>query len=327
MYITAIRDIKPNFTSNKTHSFAFDDSISQERRIFLREHILEQAKPYYNITENNGRLEKYELTKLIGTLCGKKLNQDSIQNIFKHLRQKPGFIDNGRIPIPKEESINHHLIEELPLYNLEVVSKKQGVYRGETLQGGTHALKTIKAAGIERIVDLIGYDNLKEDCKALGLEYFKYPMSPYLFSQRPMFENEAEKRRTYTNHCIRLGDSEKATKAYVSQMMQIWRKNKDAELADFVKFIQTMQKGKLYIGCEYGTLTTDNALMLNSIFNPQSGSRGPRYITSDNRILLKRVEKLYQNLTPEHKQLMGWTKEFDKLTAERLRQMVKSLPF
>ena len=46
------------------------------------------------------------------------------------------------------------------------------------------------------------------------------------------------------------------------------RLNNESFLNNFVKFIQTMQKDYVYIGCEYGKYKTDNALMVNKFFNP-----------------------------------------------------------
>lgn len=318
MRINKIKPVDLKFTSNNIiNNFGFDDSISQEKRTFLRENILEKSMPFYNVFENSKRLEKYELQKLICSLCGYKLNQDSLQNIFKNLHQTQITNENISNPMPTE-SVSNELIENLPLFNLDLVSKKFDVYRGESLQGNFNALKTLKNAGIERIVDLIGYENLKEDCNVLGLDYFKYPMSPYLFMQNDMFKSEEECKQKFLNHCRGFGENEKTTKIYITKMMNIWQKNKDLEIDKFVKFIQTMQKGKLYIGCEYGTYTTDNALMLNAFFNP-AYIRQKRYITSNNRIYLKRLEKLYKNFSPQHKQAMGWNSEFEKKVIERLK--------
>ena len=78
-----------------------------------------------------------------------------------------------------------------------------------------------------------------------------------------------------------------------------------------------MQKGHLYIGCEYGTYTTDNALMLNAYFNPLY-IKCSKYVTPYNKSLTNRLINLYQNLSTEHKNLMGWTKDFDALTKKAL---------
>lgn len=320
MQINNLKLITPKFTSNNIdNSYGFDDSISQERRQYLREHILENSMPYYDIFENSGRLEKYELKKLISALCGQRLNQDSLDNIFKpkiQVIKTPAT----NVPMPPDGEINYELIESIPSYNLELVSKKMKVYRGESLVGKSYALKTLKEAGIERVVDLIGYEYLKDDCARLGLDYFKYPMTPYTFMQNAMFNTKDEKKQLFFTHCRRFGYQGKEANAYVQKMILNWEENKNSEIDNFVKFIQTMQKGKLYIGCEYGTYTTDNALMLNAFFNPLY-VRTKKYITSYNHIYTSKLEKLYQNLKPEHKELMGWTEEFEHKLVENLKRI------
>ena len=143
MQINIIKNTSLNFCAdNNAKTFGYDDRISQERRDFLREDILERSMPNYNILENNGRLEKYELKKLISTLCGQKLNQDSLIDIFKQFYHPN---QNIKIPLLKKENVvvDYEMIETLPLYNLDIVSKKMDVYRGESLNDNLHALKIL----------------------------------------------------------------------------------------------------------------------------------------------------------------------------------------
>lgn len=319
MRINNIKNIQQTcFTSSdEKHKFGFDDSISHGKRAFLRADILEKTLPYYDILENNGRLEKYELRKLISSLCGQKLNQDSLQDIFKQL-----YYTNKDIKTPSEKKenipVDFDMIETLPLYNLDIVSEKMNVFRGESLNDNIYALKILKQAGLERVVDLIGYDTLKDDCSIVGLEYYSYPMTPYSFNQKAMFKTEEENKKNCLFVCKRYGYTGKVAKDYVRKVLEEFEKNKTAELNEFVKFIQNMQKGKLYIGCEYGTQTTDNALMLNAFFNPMY-VRTKKYVTSYNIIYTKKLEKLYKNLTQEHKERMGWSKEFEAGLVENLK--------
>lgn len=322
MQINKIRAIEPTFTSNNTkHRFGYDDSISQERRDFLREDVLNNSIPYYNILENSGRLEKYQLEKLIGALYGQKMNQDSLQSMLQRIRNSKRTVVMQE-DVKQSGSLNHKLIEDLPLWNVVLVSEKLGVYRGQSLQGDWGSLKTVQKAGIERIVDLAGYENLEDDCKDLGLEYHNYQMSPYLFMSNAMFQSEEENKLKYFNQSRLFGYKNEEQKKYRDRMMGVWHNAKNEEIDKFVKFIRFMQKGNLYIACEWGTYTTDNALMLNSFFNPLY-VRAPKFITQNNRIYLQRVQKLYQNFTAEHKELMGWTKEFDKATAEKLKRIIR----
>lgn len=322
MQINIIKNTSLNFCAdNNAKTFGYDDRISQERRDFLREDILERSMPNYNILENNGRLEKYELKKLISTLCGQKLNQDSLIDIFKQFYHPN---QNIKIPLSKKENVvvDYEMIESLPLYNLDIVSKNLNVYRGESLNDNLHALQVLKSAGLERIIDLIGYKTLKDDCAIAGLEYFVFPMNPYSFNQKIMFKTEEENKLACYNICRRYGYTENERNNYIKQMMTDWEKNKNAEIDEFVSFIQEMKKGNLYIGCEYGTQTTDNALMLNAFFNPMY-VRTKKYVTSYNIIYTKKLEKLYKNLTQEHKERMGWSKEFEAGLVENLKAIAR----
>ena len=285
----------------------------------MREHILENSMPYYNILECSSRLEKYELKKLISSLCGQKLNQDSLQNIFKQIQHSTTSSPKTNSTLNFTDNVNSDLIENLPLYNLELISRKMDAYRGESLVGNSYALEILKRAGIERIIDLVGYEYLKDDCARLGLEYHCFPMNPLSLTQKAMFKTKEENKQTFFSHCRRFGYQGKNAKDYIQKRLSSWEENKNKELDEFVKFVQTMQKGKLYIGCEYGTHTTDNTLMLNAFFNP-AYINTKKYITSFNHIYVKKLEKLYQNLTTEHKKLMGWTREFDKQVAHKVKQ-------
>lgn len=307
------------FTSK--HKFGEDDSISQIRREFLREHILENSMPNYEIFSSAKKLEEYELNKLIASLCGQKFHQDSLQPILKTLKPKNTEVTKKILP-KQDVALNHELIESLPLFNLALVSKKLGVYRGQTLNAHPNALRVFKEAGGERIVDLAGYEGLEDNCKQLGLEYFYYSTPPYYFCLGEVFKSEDEQRENYLRHCSLFGYSEKESRDYFETATNHWKTCVDNELKDFVEFIKTMQKGNLYIGCEYGTYATDNALMLNSVFNPLY-VRTPKFITPYNRSFLPKLLNLYKNLTPEHKLQMGWSKEFDAYVLKNLHSFVK----
>lgn len=322
MYINKIRTNNPQFSSNKKNVFGFDDAISQERREFLRDHFLNETIPYYSILEGKNRLEKYELEKLMGSLYGQKLNQDSMQSILQVIHRKKINYLPSQIVQTFNNKIDHKMMEELPLWNLDLVSEKLGVYRGESLQGNLIYLKTVQKAGIQRIVDLAGYENLEEDCKELGLEYHYYPMTPHLFFiNNPMFKSEEEMKTKFFNQSRLFGYKNKAQQIYKDTQLKAWRKNKDKEIDKFIKFIQFMQKGNLYIGCEWGTYTTDGGLMLNYFFNPLFQGTS-EYLSPDNKIHLCEVRKLYNNLTSEHKKMLGWTKEFDTATAKKLEKLL-----
>ena len=298
-------------------SFGDDDAISQLRRTYIREHYLKETFPLYYNSNNSGRLEEYELKQLLASLCGKKVRSDSLESVFKTL--KP---ENMELPakflIPEKGGLANDIIQNLPILNLDLVSQKMGVYRGATLQASSkNLLDMIKQAGIERIIDLAGYESLEDSCKDIGLEYLYYSTPSYYLISGEMFKTKANCKESALLQSRLFALSKKETNAFVERSITSWEQNIKEELNDFVKFITTMQKGHLYIGCEYGTYTTDNALMLNAYFNPLY-IKCSKYVTPYNKSLTNRLINLYQNLSTEHKNLMGWTKDFDALTKKAL---------
>ena len=69
-----------------------------------------------------------------------------------------------------------------------------------------------------------------------------------------------------------------------------------------------MQEGYCYVGCEFGTNTTSDALVyINRAFNPQDG----RELEFFDYYKADCLRNLYDKLTVNDKKLMGWTKQFD----------------
>ena len=90
----------------------------------------------------------------------------------------------------------------------------------------------------------------------------------------------------------------------------------------FVKFIETVQKDYFYIGCEYGTFKTDEFLLLNDIFNPKAK---PKSIPTGDLFKLDMMTNLYEKLTPEDKQRMKWTKEYDQKVLKRIKELEEKI--
>lgn len=316
MHIQRVSVNNNSFKSN-IHNFGDDDIISQSRRKFLREKIYENIMPYTEILNSEKRLEEYELNKLITSLCGQKMNQDSLLPIIEKFKPKQLELPK-KFPVAPNKEINHELIMDLPLLNIAPVSKNMGVYRGQSLQNNLNALKIVKHAGIERVIDLAGYDQLEEDCKNVGLEYSYYSYPPHYFVGGEMFKTEDSIKDNILRQCNLFGYSKDDSINHVNRAIEHWKNGLEQELNDFTNFIKDMQKGNLYIGCEYGTYTTDNALMLNAFFNPLY-IRCPKYVTHYNRIFTVKFLNLYNNLKLEHKQQMGWTKEFDEYLLKKFK--------
>lgn len=277
---------------NSPQVLGYDDAVSKARRNYIREHYNSFTMPYYSIYEKEGRLEPYELNKLISSLRGEKLNQDSLENVITKVRPK---MEAGTVEIPKEK-VNFELMKNTPLYNVDRIWSRitPNSYRGQSPFENPASLKLLKDAGIKMVVDLCGYTGFEDVVRKSGLDYFSFIVKEDFF-MKDIFS-------TRTDSCAKL--------------------NNENFLNDFVKFIQTMQKDYVYIGCEYGKYKTDNALMVNKFFNP-AFEDGKSYITNCNNIYLDKLENLYNNLKPEHKTLMGWTKEFDSNFLPKLYKAIK----
>lgn len=186
--------------------------------------------------------------------------------------------------VKKPKNINGEDIYHLPLSNVRNISGSRrytpNIYRGSTLYDAPNwVIDKLKDSGIKTVIDLAGYgDSYKNKIEEHGLEYVSFYLDPWSF------------------------DSE----------------NKTAKKDDLIKFIKTMQKEYIYMGCEYGTYKTDAAITLNTLFNPKV--KGPCRVNSYFEIdyIWRVANELYNLMTLKDKKIMGWTSEFEKLIIQKL---------
>lgn len=246
--------------------------------------------PYQSLYEKELNIGPYKLNQLLSDLYGKKINLD-----FSDLN-KPQSVNK---PISqKVNTINQELMEDLPLYNVRPIKSEitKNSYRGSSPFEDPSTLKIIKAAGINTIVDLCGYYDAEELCKENGLGYCHFRVDENFYDQ------EVFKNKDYAKNI----DKEKVQEF----------------LEKFVNYIKTMQKDNVYIGCEFGKFKTDNALLVNSLFNP-AFSDTENCVSFYNKYDLPEVVNLYKNLTPEHKKQMGWSEEFDAEFMPKLEKIME----
>ena len=79
-----------------------------------------------------------------------------------------------------------------------------------------------------------------------------------------------------------------------------------------------MQKDNVYLGCACGTYRTDLAVLLNSLFNPKANYNCNFPINKEH---LKPIENLFNNLTPNDKLKLGWTKDYEKIFISKLNKL------
>lgn len=267
----------------------YDDKPSQDVRQAIRDWQEVYYTPYQSLYEKECNLSEYQMNQLLGSLMKK----------------------------PKE--VDYSKVTGIPAYNVRPVEgTDETCYRGSTLVDVPEALKTIKDAGIERVIDLVGYyyyDKLVTDA---GMEYY---CPVFGRGQLGIWEEEAFetsdgllKKETYFYTPAELEKNKK----YLEQRVKSFEHNSRKSVERFVDYIETMQKGYYYIGCEYGTYKTDDFLLLNEYFNPQVDAGTPRGAMFKLDMMLT----LYEKLTPEDKKRMGWTKEFDENVPKRIQAAV-----
>lgn len=186
----------------------------------------------------------------------------------------------------KPNEINSELMYKLSVYNVKPIYGTNS-WRGSTALKDSDLI-LLKKAGIKTVIPLSYGGVLEESCKKYDLNYL------YFDSDFDMFYNDAFKRKGCTNNFI----------------------------DKFVKFIQTMQQDNVYVGCEFGTNRTDNMLMLNNFFNPYAKNT-KTYINRLNSCHVPFLQTFVQNMTQEHKNAMGWTKEFEKEVLAKISKYAK----
>ena len=153
-------------------------------------------------------------------------------------------------------------------------------------------IKSLKDSGFKNVIDLAGFgDEYKKRVEKAGMSFFDMNMEN--------FWDAGEIFNDWTS-----------------------REDKRKFLNKFVKFINKMQEGYAYIGCDYGTYKTDQAVMLNSFFNPKA-NRHP--VVVRHNFMIDKMRILYENLTSADKLNMKGDAEGEKQFLSMLKR-AKSYP-
>lgn len=188
------------------------------------------------------------------------------------------------------------------------------VYRGASLAKKIKYLDLLKKSGVDTVIDLEGFSNLKEACKEKNINYYNYKVGNDYWTN-PIFEDENflinNKRKQLYNKSLTYVEFEDELNRYKTQI-QTERKE---FMEKFIDFINVMKQGHLYIGCEFGEYRTPNILALNTYFNPNR-TYADTYPT--NQFFLQAIKNMYKNLTANDKLRLGFTEEYDKNLREKL---------
>lgn len=267
----------------------YDDTSSQSCRNEIRKWRETYYMPYQSIYEKEPQLTEYQLGLLL-----------------KPFMNRPKTVDS-------------ETIMSMPIYNVRPVDTQSNCFRGATLVNHPECLPILKKSGIERIIDLVGYKKYEHNAKNIGLEYYSPKFgnftSTWLWAE-PAFQTQNEFLKDELRF---LPFEERKSKTVIDAKIKQYNEESKESVDNFVEFIKVLQKGHYYIGCEFGTDRTNAYLLLNEVFNPLAQNKSELKLKDYAGFYeMDYMYELYKKLTPEHKQDLGWTENFDKKVREKL---------
>lgn len=285
--ISSYNNYKLTFKQNSPVNFSIYDDDNERPDIFeyLHKNIEYNTMPYYNIqNEKPDMCTMQRLTTIPNQVYDKKMEGIKIANFRK-------FAPNR--------------------------------YSGATLVKHPDYLVQMKNAGIERVIDLVGFPDYEQVCNDAGLEYVAVPE---LNSEIDLWAHPAlNEKDLYIKDTFKRMRKDPNIKLTPEERYRLVSNEYDEKVDAFKKqliiFIDTMKKGNLYVGCGFGTNRTSNVLKLDYYFNPEAQHFQK---ASPSEACASSLEKLYYILTQEDKQALGFTDEFEdqlcqKIHARRLR--------
>ena len=163
----------------------------------------------------------------------------------------------------------------------------------------TYFTASLKAKGIKNVVDMLDRTKSHID-KNNGIEYLGINMDSiegYGFMSRAPFGYRSSNSGTLDK---KLNDIEYAKQSQVY-------------IKKFVRLIQMLQEGNTFLRC-YFVPDAELLLSMNKFFNPQADKvaieKAPAHLGGIH--IVEPLKRLYRQLTPEAKNAMNWTSEFDK---------------
>lgn len=204
------------------------------------------------------------------------------------------------------------IIDDVYIPNCQKLGER--MYRGSSLSKNLQFVPLLPKSGVSTVIDLQGFDALKEACKENHVDYFHYKVD-FDYFDNPIFKTEKDIQENFNNNSYNKGLS--AVK-YNEELEKnnIYVENKRRKFVeDFTELINVINDGGFYIGCEFGEMRTSNILALNSYFNPKWSGK----ITHpQNEFVLKSMRNMYNNLSDIDKVHLGFTEEFETELKEKL---------
>lgn len=285
MKIPGVMAYTPSFTSREkkresiAQQYGKTDSIIQEK---MRENL---EMPITDEVKYGGRLPEYHFNKMLGVLFS------------------------------KPQDVSNEKMGEINAYNVRRFG--ENCYSGSTLVDSPEEIPKLKKAGIQRVIDFVGYYRYGEECKKNGLEYHSFFTDERIWNNAACNnkENFLDESQSYYD---RWGKSDDEIKELLECDSQDYDEEKNRFIEELVQFVNMVNKGHVYMGCQFGTDKTDDALCLNSVFNPKFKDEGFHRTSIPNDVITNKIKNFYSNLTDDHKKRLGWTKEHEEYVLEML---------
>ena len=203
-------------------------------------------------------------------------------------------------------------IDDVFIPNIENIGV--GSYKGASLFRNPEYLDLLLRSNIKTVVDLAGFDSLKDACNQKNINYYRYYI-PLDFWSKSIFTTDAELMYKKEDELYKKALNKQE---FLSQM-QDYKQKTDSErkafIDEFVDFTNVMNEGSLYIGCDLGEFRTPNVLALNTYFNPKwQGDK----IEPTTEFIRECIKNMYNNLSAEDKNRLGFTKEFEEHLRKKL---------
>lgn len=293
MRITAFTASYPKFgnknqgyNNTETHVFAYDDSVSQERRKEIWRNI-EEDIPF--IRDEREEYQQYVETAKRLLLRKKKYSTLKLPQFtsFESTNIRGGGFD---------PNLFNYLHDEKKVKRVIALAPDDA--KREKIEAKA------KAAGVEYVPSKVVYGENKmilQEVPFMDEDEFINPMI-----QRAKESGMDEKR---------LEEMEKGIRSFFHNASRNYIEN------ELIPFIDTMKKGNVYIACQYGTFRTDTAISLNSWFNTECEHP---FQCLNHTFDLIAFNNLYKKLTDEDKEKLGFTPEFEEQFKVSIKEKIQN---
>lgn len=187
-------------------------------------------------------------------------------------------------------------------------------YRGSSLAKNIGYLDLLHNSQINTVIDLAGFDDLRQECEKRNIEYFRYDIKPDYWTNAIFYDKDElieRKKNELQEKNLNEKDYKRAINGYEWRLLEERRQFMD----DFIKLAAVISHGHFYIACEHGEYRTSNILALNSFFNPLSHVDKTLPTT---KFILQSMKNMYKNLSDEEKSRLGFNDKFEKDLKEQL---------